>query len=72
MIEIVDDSNAYPALLGVNWATKMNGVINLKKRKMIFKKKSLRVIIPLDLAEGECDTEPVCDDDSDDELDCIY
>jgi len=31
VIEIVDDSNPYPALLGINWATDMNGVINQKK-----------------------------------------
>jgi len=31
VIEIVDDNNPYPALLGIDWATDMNGVINLKK-----------------------------------------
>ena len=31
VIEIVDDSNPYLALLGIDWATDMNGVINLKK-----------------------------------------
>ena len=31
VIEIVDDSNPYPMLLGIDWATDMNGVINLKK-----------------------------------------
>ena len=36
VIEIVDDRNPYPMLLGIYWATDMNGVINLKKRKMIF------------------------------------
>jgi len=51
-IDIVDDSNPYPTLLGIDWAIDMNGVINLKKRKMIFEKKSLLVVIPLDLAEG--------------------
>jgi len=30
-IEIVDDSNPYPTLLGIEWAIDMNGVINLKK-----------------------------------------
>jgi len=30
-IEIVDDNNPYPVLLGIDWATDMNGVINLKK-----------------------------------------
>jgi len=72
VIEIIDDNNPYPALLGINWANDMNGVINLKKRKMVFEKKSLSVVIPLDPAEGERYTEPVRDDGSGDELDCIY
>ena len=38
VIEIVDDSNPYPVLLGIDWAIEMNGVINLKKWKMIFEK----------------------------------
>jgi len=29
--EIVDDSNTYLALLGIDWATNMKGIINLKK-----------------------------------------
>ena len=36
VIEIVDDNNPYPMLLGIDWATDMNGVINLKECKMIF------------------------------------
>lgn len=36
--EIVDDNNPYPALLGIDWATNMNRVINLKKRNMILRK----------------------------------
>ena len=31
VIKIVDDSNPYPTLLGIDWATEMNKVINLKK-----------------------------------------
>jgi len=50
----------------------MNGVINLKKRKMIFEKKSLLIVVPLDPAEGSCYMEPMHDYDSDDDLDCIY
>lgn len=52
MIEIVDGSNPYPMLLGIDWATNMNGVINLKKHKMTFEKKSLYVVVPLDPTEG--------------------
>jgi len=59
VIDIVDDSNTYPGLLGIYWATGMNGVINLKKRKMIFENKSLCVVVPLDPTEGPCYTEPV-------------
>jgi len=72
VIEIFDGSNPYPALLRIDQATDMNGVINLKKRKMIFEKKSLCVVVPLGPAEGACYTEPVRDDESDDDLDCIY
>jgi len=71
VIEIVDDSNPYPALLGIDWATDMNGVINLKKRKIIFEKKSLRVIVPLNPAEGLRYTKLVCDCESNDDLDSI-
>ena len=72
VIEIVDDSNPYLMLLGIDWDTNMNGMINLKKCKMIFEKKSLRVVIPLDPTEGSCYIEPACDYESDDYLDCIY
>ena len=36
VIEIVNDNNPYPTLLGKYWATVMNGVINLKKMKNDF------------------------------------
>jgi len=39
---------------------------------MTFKNKSLRVVVPLDLVEGERYTKPVRDKESDNELDCIY
>lgn len=55
VINIVDD---YNPLLGIGSATDMNGVINLKKWKMIFEKKSLRIIVPLDPIEGSHYMEP--------------
>jgi len=39
---------------------------------MIFEKKSLRVIVPLDIAKGSCYMEPVHNYESDDDLDYIY
>jgi len=72
VIEIFYDSNPYPALLGIDWATDMNAVINLKKRKMIFEKKSLHVVLPLDPTEGLRYIKPMRDYKSDNVLDCIY
>ena len=53
VIEIIDDSDPYPALLGIEWAMENDAVINLKKRQMIFEGKYLRVILPLDPSQGE-------------------
>jgi len=72
VIEIVDNNNPYPTLLGIDWATNMNGVINLKKCKLVFEKKLLLVVVPLDPVEGSCYTDPMRNYDSDDDLDCIY
>lgn len=72
VIKIVDDSNPYYAFLGIDWATYVNGLINLKRHKMTFEKKGLHVIVPLDPAAGAHYIEPVCDEETDDELDCIY
>ena len=52
VIEIIDDSNPYPALLGIEWAMENAAVINLKKRQMTFEGKDLRVILPLDPSQG--------------------
>ena len=72
VIDIVDDNNTYPVLLGIDWATDMNGVINLKKCKKIFEKKSLCLLIPMDPTKGSCYTKPVRDYESEDDLDYIY
>ena len=36
VIQIVEDAYPYPALLGLDWAIYMGGIINLKKRSMVF------------------------------------
>ena len=71
VIEIIDDSNPYPSLLGIEWEIDNDAVINLKKRQMNFEGKGLRVIVPLDPSQGERYTEPVRDEDQD-VLDHIY
>jgi hypothetical protein len=52
VIEIVDDSFPYPALLGIDWAFINSTVDDLNKRCMNFEKDRLRVITPLDPDEG--------------------
>ena len=71
VIEIIDDSNPYLALLGIEWAIDNYAVINLNNRQMTFEGKGLRVIVPLDPSQGERYTEPVRDEDQD-VLDHIY
>ena len=61
VIEIIDDNNPYPALLGIEWAMENAAVINLKKRHMTFEGKDLQVTIPLDPSQGERYTEPLTD-----------
>ena len=53
VIEIIDDRNPSPALLGIEWEIENDAVINLKNRQMTFEGKGLRVIVPLDPSQGE-------------------
>ena len=52
LIEILDGSDPYPALLGIEWEFDMNAFINLKKCSMTFEKKELMVIVPLNPTNG--------------------
>lgn len=52
VIEIIDDSTPYPALLGIDWAFENKAIINLKKKSMSFEGNGIRVIGPLDSALG--------------------
>jgi len=72
VIEIVDDSNSYPALLGIDWVFDRDVVINLKKRDMTFEKKELRVIVPLDPTKGVRYIEPVGDYYEENDIEHIY
>ena len=53
VIQIVEDADPQPALLGLDWDIDMGGIINLKRRSMIFENEGTRVIILLDPAEGK-------------------
>ena len=53
VIEIVNDIQPYPTLMGFEWAFNNQTIINLKRREMIFKVGDLKVIAPLDPSEGK-------------------
>lgn len=59
VIDIVDDKNPYPTLLGLDWVFSNMAIINMKKREMIFKINNMRVIAPLDPSKGVRYTKPV-------------
>jgi len=52
VIEIVDDSFPYPALLGIDWAFDNSTIVDLKNQRMTFEKVGPRVVAPLDLDEA--------------------
>lgn len=70
VIEIVDDSNPFPTLLGIKWALENQVVINLKKIIMISEGDDLQVIVPLDPVKGSQYIGLVQDEQA--ELDNIY
>jgi hypothetical protein len=60
VIEIVDGTTPYLALLGLDWAFDNQAIINLKTRKMKFELGDYRFIAPLDPSKGERFVEPTC------------
>ena len=72
VVEITNDIDPYPSLLGIDWAFDNLSIPNLKKRKMSFKSEDIRVIIPLDPNERECYFELVREDLNEVDLDNFY
>jgi hypothetical protein len=48
VIEILDDSEPYPTLMGLEWAFENQEIINFKRREMIFEVGDVKVTVPLD------------------------
>jgi hypothetical protein len=59
VIEIIDDSFPYPALLAIDWDFNNSIVVDLKKIRMTFEGDGLRVIAPLDPNEVCRYTKPI-------------
>jgi hypothetical protein len=62
VIEIMDESDPYPALLEIDWAFDNNAVLNLKKCHMSFEFDTVRVVAPIYPYEGDHCNELVNED----------
>ena len=72
VIGIVDDTNPYPTLLGIDWAIDNQTIINFKRRILSFEDSKIRVVAPIDPLEGQRYVEPVHSEGQGDYLDHIY
>ena len=52
VINIVDDTNPSPALVGIDWLIDNHTIMNFKKTILSFEYLKLRVVAPIDLLEG--------------------
>ena len=52
-IGIVDDTNPYPALLGIDWEIDNQTIINFKKIILSFEDSEKMVVVPIDPLKGK-------------------
>ena len=69
IINIVDDTNPYPALLEINWAIDNHTIINFKKKILSFKDNEMIVVSPIDPLEGQRYVESIYNDRQGDYID---
>lgn len=72
VIEIMDESNLHPVLLGLDWHFHLDAISKLKRRSTVFDKNDTRVIAPLDPSKGARYKEPIHEECSDEDIDHIY
>jgi len=65
VIEIVDENQSYPSLMGLKWDFDNQSIIKLKRREIISKVGDLKVTAPLDPYEGKRYTDPTIGNDID-------
>ena len=72
VIDIVYDTNPYPALLGINWEIDNQTIINFKRIVLSFEDLEIQVVALIDPIEGKRYVEPVHSEGQGDYLDHIY
>ena len=66
VIDIVDDTRPYTALLVIYWEIDNQTIINFKKRILSFQDNEIKVVSPIDQLEGQRYIEPIYNDGQDD------
>ena len=72
VIDIVEDTNMYPALLGIESGMNKCTIINFKKRSLTFEDDELWVVALLDPIEGHRYVKQVNNERQDGYIDHIY
>ena len=72
VIDIIDDTTPYLALLGIDWEIENQAIINFKRRILSLEDDEMRVVATLDPLEGPRYVEPVFNKGHGDHLDTIY
>ena len=72
VIEIIDDRNPFPTLLGIDWAFDNLVVFNLKKKQMNFEGHDIRIMAPLDPTQGPRYTDPIHAEEETRDVDDLY
>ena len=72
VIDIVDDTNIQPTLLGIKWVIDNQTIINFKKIILTFEDSQLRVVAPIEPLEVYRYIEPVNSEGQGDYLYHIY
>ena len=72
VIDIVDDTTPYPALLGIDWEMENQLIINFKRMILSFEDDEMRVVATLDPLKGPRYVEPVFKEGHGDHLGTIY
>ena len=52
-IDVVNDTNPYLTLLGIDWEIENQTIINFKKRILYFEDFEIRAVAPIDMLERQ-------------------
>ena len=72
VIDIVNDTNPYPALLRIDWEIENQTIIDFKKRILSFEDSEIRVVALIDPIEGQRYVDPVHSECQGNYLDQLY